>query len=71
MVLSLLNLVIFALLIESAHHLFLRGHCLQGIRRDDGAFHRMRYSLLSAATCATQVLINGVMFAVFPTVALG
>jgi hypothetical protein len=60
------------LLIENAHHLFPADiHHLQGIRRDiDGAFHRMRYSLLSTLLCATQVLINGVMFAVFSTVAL-
>jgi hypothetical protein len=59
-------------LVENAHILFPRSrHRLQGLRRDiDGAFHRMRYSVLSSLLCATQVVFHGVLYAIFSTVAL-
>ena len=60
------------LLIENAHLVFPQSiSLLQGIRRDiDGAFHRMRYSLESILLCSTQLMIGGILYAIFSTVAL-
>jgi hypothetical protein len=59
-------------LIENAHIQFPDSAAtLGGIRVDiEGAFHRMKYSLLSSLLCSTQMIINGIVYAIFSLVAL-
>jgi hypothetical protein len=66
------QLGLICLLVENAHKQFPNSSSsLEGIRIDiDGAFHRMRYSVSSSLLCSTQILIDGVVYAIFSTVAL-
>jgi hypothetical protein len=59
-------------LVENAHRQFPHSAAtLGGIRVDiDAAYHRMRYSVESSLLCSTQILIDGVVYLVFSTVAL-